>query len=149
MLPSCRARSFRKRAGYHLILRGPLGSGKSTVAEALARAIHGEVVHLDGLADKNWDGGSAGMFRRGNVALERRARPLLAKGIPVIFDGCFYWKTQIRDLETRLPFPHESFTLKVPLSVCKVSRFEWGVPIDGLQSVALQVKSIKSHLPKL
>jgi len=171
MLPSCRARSFRKRAGYYLILRGPLGSGKSTVAEALARAIHGEVVHLDGLADKNWDGGSAGMFRRGNVALERRARPLLAKGIPVIFDGCFYWKTQIRDLETRLPFPHESFTLKVPLSVCidrdrrrslspsgpiqagivyrKVSRFEWGVPIDGLQSVALQVKSIKSHLPKL
>ena len=157
-------------SGYYLIIRGPLGSGKSTVAEALASALRGKVVHLDGLADKNWDGGSASMFLRGNVALERRARPLLAKGIPVIFDGCFYWKSQIRDLEARLPFPHETFTLKVPLSVCierdrrrspapsgsvqagivfrKVNRFEWGFPIDGLQSVALQVKSIQSHLPK-
>jgi len=168
------SRTRRKRtlepSGYYLILRGPLGSGKSTVAEALAIAIRGKVVHLDGLADRNWDGGSARMFLRGNVALERRARPLLAKGIPVIFEGCFYWKSQIRDLEDRLPFPHETFTLKVPLSVCierdrqrsltpsgpvqasivfrKVSRFDWGVPIDGLQSVALQVESIRAHLPK-
>jgi hypothetical protein len=156
--------------GYYLILRGPLGSGKSTVAEALASAVRGRVVRLDGLADKSWDGGSARMFLRGNVALERRARPLLAKAIPVIFDGCFFWKSQIRDLEARLPFPHETFTLKVPLSVCidrdqrrsptpsgsvqagivfrKVTRFEWGLPIDGLQSVALQVKSIKSRLPR-
>jgi predicted kinase len=160
---------MREAAAYYIILRGPLGSGKSTVAAALARAINGKVVHLDGLADKNWDGGSARMYLRGNIALERRARPLLAKGIPVIFDGCFYWKSQIRDLEARLAFPHEAFTLKVPLSVCidrdhrrsltpsapvqvgivfhKVNRFEWGFPIDGLQNVALQVKSITSHLP--
>ena len=110
--------SDHETPGYYLILRGPLGSGKSTVAEALARAVRGKVVHLDGIADKNWDGGSARMFLRGNVALERRARPLLAKRIPVIFDGCFYWKSQLRDLEARLPFPHETFTLKVPLSVC-------------------------------
>jgi|HubBroStandDraft_1064217.scaffolds.fasta_scaffold26006_2 predicted kinase len=163
-----RDRSTRT-AGYYLILRGPLGSGKSTVAKALARSIRGKVVHLDGLADKNWDGGSARMFLRGNVALERTARPLLARGIPVIFDGCFYWKSQIRDLESRLPFAHETFTLKVPLAVCidrdrrrspnpsgpvqagivfrKVTRFEWGLPVDGLQSVALQVRSIKSRLP--
>jgi predicted kinase len=156
--------------GYYVVIRGPLGSGKSTVAEALARALRGSVVHLDGLADRNWDGGSARMFLRGNVALERKARPLLAKGIPVVFDGCFYWKSQIRDLEARLPFPHATFTLKVPLRVCidrdqrrsltpsgpvqagivfrKVNRFEWGTPIDGLQSVALQVKSIRSHLPR-
>jgi tRNA uridine 5-carbamoylmethylation protein Kti12 len=166
-------RLSRKRStqapGYYLILRGPLGSGKSTVAEALAKAVRGRVIHLDGLADKNWDGGSARMYLRGNVALERKARPLLAQGIPVIFDGCFYWKSQIRDLEARLPFPHESFTLKVPLSVCierdhwrsptpsgpvqagivyrKVNRFDWGFPIDGLQSVALQVRSILSRLP--
>ncbi len=109
------------------------------------------------------------MYLRGNVALERVARPWLARGIPVIFDGCFYWKTQIRDLEARLPFPHQAFTLKVPLSVCiardrgrsatpsgaveaglvfrKVTRFEWGIPIDGLQPVGHQVRSITSCLP--
>jgi tRNA uridine 5-carbamoylmethylation protein Kti12 len=162
--------SDHKTPGYYVILRGPLGSGKSTVAEALARAVRGKVVHLDGLADRNWDGGSVRMFLRGNIALERRARPLLSKGIPVIFDGCFYWKTQIRDLEARLPFPHEAFTLKVPLSVCidrdhrrsptpsgpvqagmvfrKVHRFEWGFSVDGLRSVTHQVESIKSRLPK-
>jgi predicted kinase len=165
-----RRRQSIETPGCYLILRGPLGSGKSTVAEALAKAVRGKVVHLDGLVDKNWDGGSARMLLRGNVALERRARPLLAKGIPVIFDGCFYWKSQLRDLEARLPFPHETFTLKVPLPVCidrdhrrsrtpsgpvqagivfrKVTRFDWGVSIDGLESVALQVSSIQSRLPK-
>jgi thymidylate kinase len=154
---------------YYLIIRGPLGSGKSTIAEELARAIRGKVVHLDGLADKNWDGGSARMFLRGNVALERRARPLLVNGIPVIFDGCFYWKSQIRDLEARLPFPHETFTLKVPLSVCidrdqrrsltpsgpvqagivfrRVNRFEWGFPIDATRPLSRVVKAIRQHLP--
>ncbi len=163
-----RGRSERT-AGYYVILRGPLGSGKSTVAEALARTVQGKVVHLDGLADRNWDGGSVALFLRGNVVLERVARPWLARGVPVIFDGCFYWKSQIRDLEARLPFPHESFTLKVPLSVCierdrrrsatpsgpaeagfvfrKVNRFEWGIPIDGLKTVAHQVRSIASRLP--
>ncbi len=109
------------------------------------------------------------MYLRGNVALERTARPLLAPGTPVVFDGSFYWKSQLRDLEARLPFPHETFTLKVPLSVCvvrdrrrsptpsgpvqagivfrKVDRFEWGISIDGLPSVALQVRSIRERLP--
>ena len=163
-----RGKQSTQGSGYYVILRGPLGSGKSTVAESLASAVHGIVVHLDGLADRKWDGGSARMYLNGNVALERKARPILARGIPVIFDGCFYWKSQIRDLEARLPYPHQTFTLKVPLSVCierdrqrsptpsgplqagivfrKVNRFERGIPIDGLQSEALQVKSIQARL---
>ena len=153
---------------YYVILRGPLGVGKTTISAALAKAIGAAVVSIDKIADKDWDGGSVRMYVKANQVAAGRARRALAHGTPVVFDGCFYWKTQIRDLEKRLPFPHRVFTLRASLPVCierdarrkvvfgaeaaqqvyrKVTRFEYGLPVDAAQEVSATVRDILSHLP--
>jgi predicted kinase len=153
---------------YYIVIRGPLGVGKTTLSRALARSIGAVVVSIDKIADKDWDGGSVRLYVRANGVAARRARRALADGLPVVFDGCFYWMTQIKDLERRLPFPHEVITLRAPLSVCirrdsgrkvvfgaeaaeqvyrKVTRFEYGAPIDATRDIATTVREIRSHLP--
>ncbi len=152
---------------YYVIIRGPLGVGKTTISNALAKSIDADVVSIDEIADKDWDGGSVHLYVNANRVAAGRAQAALAGGTPVAFDGCFYWKTQIADLERRLPFPHEVFTLKAPLSVCierdshrelvfgaeaaeqvyrKVTRFAYGVAIDATQEIADTVREIRSHL---
>ncbi len=162
------ARFAVSRMSYYVIIRGPLGVGKTTISDALARSISADIISIDKIADKDWDGGTVLLYVRANRVAAERARRALARGTPVVFDGCFYWKTQISDLERRLPFPHEVFTLKAPLSVCierdsgrklvfgteaaeqvyrKVTRFEYGVPIDATQDIAVTVREIRSRLP--
>lgn len=151
----------------YVIVRGPLGVGKSTISKALAKAIRAVVVSIDEIADKEWDGGSVRLYVKANGVAARRARQAFIAGVPVVFDGCFYWKTQIKDLERRLPFPHEVITLRAPLSVCirrdsrrkvvhgaeaaeqvyrKVTRFEYGISIDATRDIATTVREIRSRL---
>jgi predicted kinase len=153
---------------YYVIIRGPLGVGKTTITKALARSIGAVVVSIDEIADKWWDGGSVRLYVRANEVAARKARAAFALGTPTIFDGCFYWKTQIRDLERQLDFPHVVITLKAPLSVCvlcdsgrkivhgaeaaehvyrKVNRFDYGIPVDATGGVPTIVREIRSHLP--
>jgi len=154
--------------GYYVIMRGPLGVGKTTISGALARSIGASVVSIDEIADRAWDGGSVRLYVRANGVAARTARKSLAHGTPVVFDGCFYWKSQIRDLERRLDLPHVVFTLSAPLSVCvhrdanrpdvhgaeaakqvyrKVNRFDYGLSINATQTVAAILREIRSHLP--
>jgi predicted kinase len=153
---------------YYVIIRGPLGVGKTTISKALAKPNGAVVVSIDEIADKEWDGGSVRLYVQANDVAAGRARTALAKGVPVVFDGCFYWKTQISDLERRLDFPHVVITLRAPLSVCverdagrsvvhgaeaaeqvyrKVTRFEGGVSIDATRGVPATVREIRRHLP--
>ena len=153
---------------FYVILRGPLGVGKTTVATALARSIEGVAVSIDAIADPDWDGGSLGLYLRANRVAARRARDALARGTPVVIDGCFYWKTQLRDLERRLPFAHTVITLRAPLSICvrrdagravvhgaaatrqvyrKVTRLQYGLPVDASRGVAATVREVRSRLP--
>ena len=155
---------------YYVIVRGPLAVGKTTLSDALAKAIGGVVISIDKIADKEWDGGSVRLYVNANKVAAKRARTVFAGGSPVVFDGCFYWKTQIEDLEKRLPFPHGVFTLKAPVSVCierdsgrkvafgseaarqvyrKVARFEYGVAIDATRDVPATVQEMRSHLFRL
>ena len=154
--------------GYYVVIRGPLGVGKSTVSRALGKTLGAELVSIDAIADEHWDGGSVRLYLDANKLAAARARNALAHGTPVVLDGCFYWKTQIQDLERRLPYPHLVFSLKAPLSVCierdsrrpvvhgpsgaeqvfrKVARFDYGIPIDATQRVLRAVREIRSHLP--
>jgi len=153
---------------YYVIIRGPLGVGKTTISRSLAKSIGAMVVSIDQIADKEWDGGSVRLYLRANEVAAKKARRALALGTPVVFDGCFYWRTQIKNLERRLPFPHAVITLTAPLSVCiqrdagrkvrfgadaaeqvyrKVTRFESGTRINATRSVATTVREIRSHLP--
>lgn len=152
---------------YYVIIRGPLGVGKTTTSAALAKSLDAIVLSIDRIADRKWDGGSVRLYVSANRVAAERARRPLARGTPVVFDGCFYWKTQLADLERRLPVPHEVFTLQAPLSVCvqrdsgrkvvhgaeaaaqvyrKVTRFECGVGIDATQDLDTTVTEIRRRL---
>ena len=158
------------RRARRIVLRGPLGAGKSTVARALAREIGALVIPVDDLLDElGWDGGSERLFLRANDVIARRARPVLANGRRVIIDGNFYWRSALDDLSARLPYPGHVFRLEVPLATCierdrdrteshgavaarevyvKVARVPIGERIDGRPPVAVIVRAIRAALDR-
>ena len=161
---------------YYVIIRGPLGSGKSTLAERIAKKLKAEYVTFDRILDehdltKEKEAGyiSQKSFKKANEIIAPKAKKLLDKGVPVVFDGNFYWRSQVDDLIARLDFPHYVFTLKAPLEVCierdrtrkkthgkdaaravykKVTEFDYGTVIDVTKSLGKCVKEILSYLPK-
>ncbi len=102
----------------YVIFRGPFGYEKSRLAERFARAVSGEYISIDKTLEKDdlIEGKEAG-YLRANELVVPRAQSLLTQGIPVIFDGKCYWKSQIDDLLERLPFPHYVFDLKSSLDL--------------------------------
>jgi len=155
---------------YFVILRGPLGVGKTTVSRVLAKAIDATCVSIDRILDEHglWKEGRLSEFLGANEIAVPLARRSLANGTPVVFDGNFYWKTQIEDLIDRLEARPFVFTLKAPLAVCirrdnrrdpphgreaaravyaKTTKFEWGIGIDATRPVDAVVREIRAHLP--
>ena len=113
------------KKGYYLIIRGPLGCGKSTISELLAKKIKARYIAIDHILEENdlrkdKEAGyvSQRSFKKANELSVPDAKKALSRGIPVIFDGNFYWESQIEDLVSRLDYPHKVFTLKAPLHVC-------------------------------
>ena len=157
--------------GYYLIIRGPLGCGKSTVSKELAKELNAEYIAVDRILDehnltKDWEDGyiSQKSFLKVNEIVSERAKKLLNKNKPVIFDGNFYWKSQLEDLISRLNYPHYVFTLKAPVETCingdeergkthgedaarvvykKSTSFEYGIPIET------EGKSVEETLKKI
>ena len=167
--PAARSPDLSPEA-YYVIVRGPLGAGKTTVARALAEAIRGRVVSIDEILETlEWDGGSERLFLRANDRAAAEARDAAAAGRPVVFDGNFYWRRVIDDLARRLGWPHVVVTLRVPRSICvvrdrdrphsygatavrdvyaRVARVRAGIPIDATGSVAQTVDRIRAWLPR-
>jgi len=160
---------------FFIIIRGPLGCGKTTVAEALAKKLNAQCFHVDDvleehrLTDDHEDGYiSQKSFLKMNEILAPETKKFLDDGTPVIFDGNFYWKSQIEGLIRRLNFPHYLFTLKAPLVVCiardamrypphgedavravytKTMGFDYGIAIDATKPPEKCVSEILSYLP--
>lgn len=112
--------------GYFVIIRGPLGVGKSTIAKKLADNYNGEYVDIDRiLKDNDLDKidenegciPAINFIKADNIILPDIRKKLNNKKI-VIFDACFYQKKHIEDLIENLPFQHYVFTLKAPVEVC-------------------------------
>lgn len=161
---------------YYLIIRGPLGCGKSTISQRLAQEFGAEHIAVDRvlnehhLTDDKEEGYiSQKSFKRANEIIAPRAKELLDKGTPVIFDGNFYWQSQIEDLISRLDYLHQVFTLTAPLAVCierdknrdkthgedaagavyeKSTSFTYGVQIDATKSLEETLTEIKKQLPQ-
>lgn len=145
---------------YFIIMRGPLGVGKSAISENLAKILDAEHISLDKVLEKhNLDKGDEALgcippqnFIKADELILPYAESALKKGKIVIFDGCFYHREQIDDLLAKLKeYRHYAFTLKAPLDVCiqrdagrklvygdgaaaavygLVSRFDYGTMID-------------------
>ena len=158
---------------YYVIVRGPLGAGKTTISDELAGRIAASHIAIDEILEKygleRWDADciSEGSFLEANVIAAAQAMPDLQRGVPVVIDGNFYWKSAVEDLLRRLPFPHLVLTLKVPLSVCvsrdamrapphgaeaaeevyaKATSFEYGIPLDATGSVGKVVGAALTEL---
>ena len=160
---------------YYLIIRGPMGSGKSTISERLSSELGARHIAVDRILDEHSLTGeheegyiSQRSFKCANEIIAPEAAELLAKNIPVIFDGNFYWQSQIEDLVGRLDFPHKVFTLELPLALCierdskrdkthgkdateavyaKSTSFTYGVPIDVTGTLDESTAAIKQNLP--
>lgn len=160
--------------GTCVIIRGALGAGKTTIAHALAEAIEGRVVSIDAILDRHgleeWESGyiSERSFLRVNDFAIEEALPYLRVGRSVIFDGNFYYRRAIEDLLDRLPYPHQVFTLKVPVDECrerdrrravplgdeavqevfaKVAEVDCGIDVDGCRPVPEIVAELVRRLP--
>ncbi len=161
---------------FYIIIRGPLGCGKSTIAERLSKILNAKHFAVDRVLDehdltKDKEAGyiSQRSFIKANEIIIPQARRILNRGKPVIFDGNFYWKSQVEDLIDRLDFPHHVFTLKAPLEICiardkertkthgedaaravykKAAEFDYGTVIDINRPLDECIKALLSHLPK-
>jgi len=161
---------------YYIIIRGPLGCGKSTISAELSKRINGNYFSIDRvlndndlLGDKEEGYISQKSFVKANEIACKKTTSLLKQNQPIIFDGNFYWKSQIDDLIKRLDFPHYIFTLKAPLEICikrdskrdkshgeiaarvvykKSTEFDYGTLIDVTKPLQDCLDEIISYLPE-
>jgi len=162
---------------YYVIIRGPLGIGKSTIAKELAKLLGADYISIDDIlaehkldkVDPSEECIPAKNFVKANELVIPKVKKELAKGKIVVFDGNFYHKEQIENLIKSLHFEHHEFTLKAPLKTCierdsgrkrsygpdaaaavyaAVSRFDYGISIDtNKKTVEQVVKDILNYLP--
>ncbi len=160
---------------FYLVVRGPLGVGKTTVARRVAAAVGAEYLSIDALLEapglEEWERGyiSERSFLRVNRRAAPRVRSSLERGVSVVLDGNFYWKRQIEDLIRQLPFRHVVVTLCAPLDVCierdqgrprsygaeatrdvyaKSTEFDYGIPVPATGSPAEVVLAVLEQLPR-
>lgn len=163
----------RNTMSFYVIIRGPLGCGKSTIAKEIAKKLKAEYINIDKILDEHhltneWEEGyiSQKSFLKANAIVIPQVKKCLKRGVPVVFDGNFYWKSQIDDVIKRLDFPHHVFTLKAPLKVCigrdhsrkrphgedavravykKAAAFDYGIVIDVNRPINTCIQEIISY----
>lgn len=152
-----------------------MGCGKSTISKRVADALKAKHIAMDRIiddhglnAEKEEGYISQASFIKANELAVPEAEEAITNGQPVVFDGNFYWRSQVDDLLSRLHYPHAVFTLQAPLEVCierdskrpnphgpdaaeavyrKSTEFTVGSVIDVTQSVDDSVHEILTHLP--
>ena len=110
---------------YFIIVRGPAGVGKTTIASVLAKSLHGYHISFDSILVQyglDYVSGDPCVSEHKMIAANEIVIPMaqekLTEGRIVIFDGNFYHKSQIKDLTTALEYPFFVFTLKADLKTC-------------------------------
>jgi predicted kinase len=110
----------------YIVIRGPLGVGKTTIAKALARRLNGLYISIDDVLAENGldivDEGEPCIPAKNFITAQNlvlsKAKDGLKRGRPVIFDGNFYHHEQLTHLAEALPPDGIVVTLTAPLSVC-------------------------------
>ncbi len=158
---------------FLIIIRGPLGIGKSTISKALAKEINAEYISIDEVLEENNLDKIKGEcipsknFLKANKLILIEIRDILKKR-SVIIEGNFYYKEQIEDLIKNSKSRYYIFTLKAPLEVCierdkgrkkvygeeavkvvhgLVSRFDYGINIyTNNKTIKQVVNEIKKRI---
>ncbi len=164
------------KMSFTIIIRGPLGIGKTTISKKLAKILHAKYFSIDAVVDrksfdmtKSKDGFiSEESFTRANELILPKAQKALHLNRIVIIDGNFYRKKALLNLIKKLKCETFVFTLKAPLSVCiardkkrlkplgrgaatvvynKTTEFNYGTIVDTKNNNAKStVKIILKHL---
>ncbi len=162
--------------GYFIIIRGPAGIGKSTIAKKLAKVLNAHHFSFDEILENNkldsikGDGISAENFVKANKLILPKAKEMIKNDKIIIFDGCFYRKKQLDHLKKNLAYKHYVFSLKAPLKECfarnktrkkpmakkeienvytLVSKLKEGINIETTnKSISNVTKEVLKHLPK-
>lgn len=150
----------RRLIPFCIIIRGPLGIGKSTIAEMLVKEIDGKHFSIDSIleqegldkVDKKEGCIPLDNFIKANQKTLPKIRDSINKNKIAVVDGNFYHKEQIEDLIKNLgEIKSVVFTLKASLQTCierdkkrknsygkqaveevykKVNEFDYGISID-------------------
>ncbi len=100
---------------FYLIIRGPAGVGKTTIAKKLAKKLNAGYVSFDQIREVH----GIGLSEKQRIKVNEVAIPLAAKklssGKIVVFDGVFYHPSQLKHLVAALKFPHFVFSLTAPV----------------------------------
>jgi len=163
---------------YYILIRGPLGIGKTTISKLLSKKLKAKYFSMDKiLADNKLDDRGdepcipAKNFVKANEIILPQVKKYLNKGNIAVLDGCFYHKEQISHLEKNLKFKEVALDLKAPVKTCierdskrkkvygegaayavysLVSKFNYGRAINTKGKSEKQVvKEILDHLPKI
>ncbi len=83
-----------------IVIRGPLGVGKSTISKILAEKLHAHYISIDKILEENnlesTDGIPVENYLKANKIL---ATLVSEREGACIVDGCFYYREQIDDLK--------------------------------------------------
>lgn len=101
---------------FYVVIRGPAGIGKTTVAKLLARRLHASFISFDKIRVRHAIGLSEKQRIKANEIGIPLARKKLLNGIPVVFDGVFYHASQLKHLKKNLHYPCIVFSLAAPVS---------------------------------
>ncbi len=102
-----------------IVIRGPLGVGKTTISKLLAEKLRAEYLSVDEILNKNGldgpDGISVENFLKANEIIFK-----LVNNSEKIFilDGNFYYREQINDLKQKIGDQIIFFTIISPLEKC-------------------------------
>ncbi len=109
---------------YYIIIRGPAGSGKSTIAKRLAKELNSFYLNFDKVLAEHkldkieGDGISTKNFIKGNKLILDDVRKRIKLNHVVIIDACFYRKRHLNHLVKNLPYKHFIFSLQSSLKEC-------------------------------
>ena len=113
----------------YIIIRGPLGIGKTTISEMLAKELNGVHISIDSIVDnpklikREKEEGyiSKENFLDANEIAIYYSEKYLVNDKVVIIEGNFYWKSVIDDLVEKLNnlgYVGNVFTLKASVEEC-------------------------------
>ena len=106
---------------FIIIIRGPLGVGKTTIAKRIAKVLNGAYFSIDSVMKENnldtVQGNCIPLenFLKGDDLIIPEIKKSLNNGKIVVIDGCFYYEEQIEHL---LLGKQHIITLKASLQEC-------------------------------